>query len=380
MKKLTFLLFGLFLFGLTLFSYAFVDPNLIYLKKLYTGFAFTNREITTGIYFLSVLIFFVFYGIFLYQAHKKILNILDTKLLVGLTLGVLLFSYPAVLSYDIFNYTTTAKILFTYHENPYIVMPIEFIGDPFLLFTHATNKLALYGPFWIIINGIPHFFGFGNFLLTLFNFKLLISMFYIGTSIFVWKITKSVFSTILFALNPLIIIETLIGAHNDIVMMFLTLLSFFLLMKKKIIFAVLFLSASILIKYATVFLIPVFVIAAFKIIKKQKVDWEKVYIFSFLSMIVIFLLSLFREEIYPWYAIWFLTFVPLIPNKKIILYVSLSLSLGLLLRHIPFMLLGTHFGITPLIKSFVTFVPALLVFLFKLRENLAACREDEAKQ
>lgn len=362
MKKLILLLFGLFLFGLTLFSYAFVDPNLIYLKDIYTGFAFQEREFTTFLYVVFILISFVFYSSVL--KNIRTINFSSFKLLIVITFAVFIFSYPAFVSFDIFNYIATAKTVFFYGENPYIVMPIEFTEDPLLLFTHATNKIALYGPFWVGLTSIPYFLGFGNFLLILFSFKLFVGFFYLAMTYLLWKMTKNLFSVSLFALNPLVLIETLASSHNDIVMMFLALFSFFLLMKKKIIFAVLFLSASILIKYATVFLIPVFVIAAFKIIKKQKVDWEKVYIFSFLSMIVIFLLSTIREEIYPWYAIWFLTFVPLIPNKKIILYVSLSLSLGLLLRHIPFMLLGTHFGITPLIKSFVTFVPALLVFLY----------------
>src|SRR5260221_3326430 len=113
-----------------------------------------------------------------------------------------------MLSYDIFNYIATAKVLFLYHENPYIIMPIEFLGDPFLLFMHAANKLALYGPFWIIMTGIPFLFSVKNFILSLLLFKLFVASFYFGTILFFNKLAKNLLSIFVFGLNPLVIIET----------------------------------------------------------------------------------------------------------------------------------------------------------------------------
>lgn len=357
MNRLVIPSYILFVLLLVLFSYFFVDQNFFYLNRIYTGFAFSNRQIVTIIYSLSVLILFGFYGFFLK-------NKFYSKFLIGITCVVLLFSYSAMLSQDIFNYLTTAKVIFKYHENPYLIMPIEFAGDSNLLFTQAANKIALYGPFWIILSGLPYFLGFGNFLLSFFNFKLLAVLFYIGTLWIIKKLTKNNFSVIIFAFNPLIIIEILIGGHNDIVMMFLALLSFFLLKRKKILLSCMFLFSSIFIKYSTIFLIPVFLLVLYKILKKRSVDWEKIYLVSWISMFIIFLLSALRVEIYPWYATWFLVFTPLIPQRKMLLTLSLVLSFGLLLRYIPFMLLGTHFGITPLVKSLVTFLPVSLVFIY----------------
>lgn len=371
MKKVFFILYPVVLLGLTIFSYLFIDPNFIYLKNIYSGIAFKNRQLITFLYLLIILLFFTFYFLFLLLIHRKLINAKDIKLLIVLTVGMLLFAYPAMLSYDIFNYIATAKVLFFYHENPYIIMPIEFTQDPLLSFTHAANKIALYGGAWISLSAIPHVIGAGNFLITLFSFKLLIVSFYIGSVVLIWKMSKNLISTSLFAFNPLVIIETLVSGHNDIVMIFFALLSFFLLMKKRIIVAFFFLLLAILIKYATLFLIPVFFYTVWKLFKRQKVDWEKIYIASSLSMFVIFLLSPLREEIYPWYAIWFLPFVSLVPQRKILLYVSLAFSFGLLLRYVPFMILGTHFGVTPTIKILATFIPVILVFpSFWLVQNL----------
>lgn len=358
---ISYIIFSLLLSG---FSYAFVDPNLSYLKNIYSGFAFSNRALTTIFYISSVIIYFIFYGIFIYLGVKKKINLKKIILLMGITVAILVFSYPAMLSYDIFNYIATSKVSFFYHENPYIVMPIEFIGDPLLAFTHAANKIALYGPVWVILTGIPYLFGFENFIATLFSFKFFIVIFYLLTVFLIWKISKSTVSVILFSLNPLVVIETLISGHNDIVMMFLTLLSFFLLTKKRISLGVLLFISAIFIKYSTVLLVPVFLYVIWGLIKNKEINWANVYFFSSLLMLIAFFLSPIREEIYPWYAIWFLSFSFLSPTRKIMVYIAIAFSFGLLFRYVPFMLYGTHSGFTPLIKSAVTFLPPLLFGLY----------------
>jgi len=369
MNKILFFLYAITLFAFLIFSYVFVDYNFLYLKNFYTGFSVANREITTFIYIAFVLILFIFYFLFLSLARQKKLNMNHLKQLIGISLVTLFFSYPAMLSYDIFNYTTTAKVLFSYHENPYIVMPIEFIGDPSLLYTRAANKIALYGPVWIISSGIPYLLSFGNFLVTLFNFKLFTALFYAGSLYLIWKISRNIFSVSIFALNPLVLIETLVSSHNDIVMMFLAVLSLVLLMRKKIALAIIFFIFSILIKYATLFLVPVFIYVVIKTVRKEQINWEKVFSTSAIFMGIIFLLSAFREEIYPWYAIWVLIFTSLTPNKKIILYLSLAFSFSLLLRYIPAMYTGSYFGSTPFIKTWVTFIPPLSVLAYLFVKN-----------
>ena len=371
MKNIMVYLYAIFLLLFSVFSYTFIDPNLMYLEDIYSGFAFDNRFITTFLYVIFISVFFIFYGSFVWLGLRKKLRFKDVFILVSITIGGLIFSYPAMLSYDIFNYITTSKVLFFYSENPYIIMPIEFIGDTFLSFTHAANKIALYGPIWILLTGIPYVLGLGNFIITLLSFKIFIALFYAATTILIWKISKNIIPLILFAFNPLIIIETLVSGHNDIVMIFLVLLSFLLLIKKKIFLGTLFFVLSIFIKYTTILLFPVFLFMVWKTIRKKEFRLEKVFYYSSLLMIIAFLLSPIREEIYPWYAIWFLSFTFLIPEKKLLLYISIAFSFGLLFKYIPFMLSGTHAGISPLIKLIVTFVPAILIsFYIILRTKL----------
>lgn len=368
MKKMAIFLYGLFLLLFSIFSYAFVDPNLSYLKNIYSGFAFSNRVLTASFYGISVIIFFIFYGFFIWLGIKKKLQLRGVLTLVVITAGALLFSYPAMLSYDIFNYIATSKVLFFYHENPYIVMPIEFVDDPILAFTHAANKIALYALFWISLTGIPYVLGFGNFIVTLFSFKVFIVMFYLATTILIWKISKNILPVILFSLNPLVVVETLISGHNDIVMVFLVLFSFFLLANKKIFLGLLFFILSIFIKYATILLIPILLLIVWKVTKNKGVDWMRVYFLSSLTMLTAFFLSPIREEIYPWYAIWFLPFIFFTIDKKFLINISIFLSLGLLLRYVPYIFTGTYMGHTPILKEIISFgFPAAygLFYVFK---------------
>jgi len=88
-------------------------------------------------------------------------------------------------------------------------------------------------------------------------------------------------------------------------------------------------------------------------------------------MMVIFFLSAFREEIYPWYAIWFLGFVSLVPRKKLLLLISITFSFSLLLRYIPYIWFGTYFGPTPLLKFLFTFsIPIIIFVLWVLDKKL----------
>lgn len=269
-----------------------------------------------------------------------------------------------MLSYDIFNYILTAKVAFFYHENPYIAMPNEFVNDPFLSFTRATNKVALYGPVWIILSGFPHVMGFGNFVLTLFGFKLVVLIFYLLSLLILKRISGNDMVVLLFGLNPLVILETLVSAHNDILMIFLVLFAIYLAKTKKLFYMIIFFTLSFLIKYSTIALLPIFIYIFIKTVRREQLNWSKIYLVSAALMFLVFLVSPIREEMYAWYAMWFLSFVVLQYKNKTLNYLSVSLCFGLLLRYVPFIYLGTYLQPTPAIKEILTFVPTTLFILY----------------
>ena len=272
-------------------------------------------------------------------------------------------AYPTVFSYDIFNYMATAKVAYFYGENPYVIMPIEFTGDPILRFMHAPNKTALYGPAWILITAVPHFLGFGNFMISMYFFKFLVMIFYFFVLYLIFKMSKNIFPVIFFGLNPLVVIETLLSGHNDIVMVGFLLLALTYFFRLNYGRGIIFLVFSIFIKYATLPVVPLLLYLKKSRFKSGKLWRTTVLRWSLYLMIIIFLLSFLREEIYPWYAIWFLPFVALIGSRRERI-LAVILSASLLLRYFPYYIFLTPEGMTAFTKSLITFIPILTVLLY----------------
>lgn len=358
-----FLPFYFLLAVLSVFSYGFKDPNLeltlspvikTLIQPLYY-LVYYERSWAAIIFFLFVLFLFGIYLFLLKNPPKKIAWII----VVG---GIILsFSYPA-LTHDLFNYITTAKVTFTYHENPYVVMPIEIPNEPYLAFTRAANKVALYGPVWIAITAIPHFLGNNNIWQTIVMFKLVTLFFYFVYAYTVFRITKSIKNTIFFALNPLVVIETLVCGHNDIVMMTLCVLGILFLYKKKLLercLGVLLFIFSWFIKGTTALLTPLLLI--------RKISFDRLLIYSYIVLALVFFIAApIREELYPWYGVWLVCIASLMDMKKnaFIISFTIVLSFVLELRHLPYMWMGYYEGPGPLFRFLVTIIPVGLYLLY----------------
>lgn len=367
MKSIFYFTYISTLLALVLFSYAFVDPNLFYFHSIFTNFAFSRRGTTTLLFIVFLCLLFAHFILFpkILKKEKEIITF------ILITCGILIFAYPAMLSFDIFNYIATAKVAFLYRENPYIIMPVDILNEPMLRFLHAGNKTALYGPVWITITFIPLFLGISNFFLILLMFKLVAILGYFGIIWILWKFNKDIKNVLLFAFNPLVVFELCVSGHNDGIMIFFALTSIYLLKSRKIFWSICLLIGSVGIKFATVFLIPVYIFVLIQILINHPINWKKIFLLFTISMFAIFALSPLREEMYSWYAIWFLPFVYL-SNNRILLWISNGLSLGLLFRYIPFMYLGTYFGPTPIIKIVLTVVPvagSVIIFYLKTRRS-----------
>lgn len=361
-----YILYGTILLIFSIYSYGFVDANFPFspLPDL-VHFVHTFRVVSTVTYIGLMMSLFICYSRILWNVKRQKYKIRNIIWLLAITIPILLFSFP-MLSNDIFNYIATAKVTYLYKENPYIIMPIQIPNEPMLAFLHASNKVSLYGPVWIILTVIPHVLSFGNLIVSIYTFKLFVGLFYVGLVWIIWKLSKhDSFAVAFFALNPLVISETLIAGHNDVVMMFFVLLSWLLLQRKKIGVSLIALVLSILIKYASIILLPVYAISVLLMIRKRSVDWEKMTWWCALSMYGIFLLSPFREEMYPWYFIWPLTYVSLIYRKHIFTAaVTLAYSFGLTYRFAPFVFTGMWGGIIPLVKKIVSFTPPGIVGVY----------------
>ena len=361
------ILYFVLLAVLSIFSYGFTDTNLhlstnqLFVRLHQPLFNFVNhaRPATTLTFFILLVILFGFYLYFLRNGETLFRRKKFFFLFLIFTGAILAFSFAAF-TYDLFNYITTAKVLFGYHENPYIVMPIDIPNEPYLAFTRAANKLALYGPVWLVITAIPHYLGGGNVWRTIIAFKLMNAVAWLFMSYLIYRETKSVKNVLFFALNPLVLIEILVSGHNDIYMMLLALVGIMVWKRngwKNKILGILSFVASWWIKGATVVLTPLFFFRKWSVEKTLTVSY-------WLLALVFFIATPIREELYPWYAVWLVSTAAFLPLKKhkFMIEFTLILSFALELRQLPYMWMGYYEGVGPALRLAFTVIP-LAVYL-----------------
>jgi hypothetical protein len=241
-------------------------------------------------------------------------------------------------------------------------MPIEISNDPNLAFTRASNKVALYGPTWIMLTWLPHTMGMGNIWQTIIAFKLMNVCWYLGFCFIIWRVTKNIQNVVFFALNPLVIIETLISAHNDIVMMAFACLGILLFSKKRFISwfgGLLFLLLSVFVKGSTLILFPLLFLKRFK--------QDQIFFIATILLFGIFIIiAPLREELYPWYAMWIISTAAFMPYKTYpyIWQFIIVFSLGLELRHLPYIAMGYYGGLGPIFRIALTCIPVVAWLLW----------------
>jgi len=344
-------------FGLFLYSFTQVDLNLTLsqwpiwqiIQKFFQHIGYFQRPISTYFYIAIILLLYAFYFLNLWLI--RIGKIRGIWILIIATTIILTFSYNAF-SYDLFNYIFDAKIITNYHQNPYLHKALDYPGDPMLSFMRWTHRLYPYGPTWLGLTIPLSFVGFNVFLPTLYLFKTLIAASFLGTAYFLKKIIdyskiqNALYSISLFALNPLVLIESLVSAHNDIVMMFFAVLALYLLLRKRYIFGFTFLAVSIGIKFATILLLPVFIYIAIMQLKNKTIDFKTIFMIIFILMCAGVAITSFSSgtnkspELQPWYFLMALPFAALIAQKRIVFFLTTCVSFGLLLSYIPYIQTG----------------------------------------
>lgn len=325
-------MYGVTLLGLSLYSYALIDPNItLFNHPLWSRFLETmlplgyyQRQLSWQIYLLLISLLF-FFNVFFIRIYKEI-NPLKLAFFISL---FLLFSYN-FLSHDFLKYMFDAKILTVYHKIPYFYRPIDFSFDPWLRFLHWIEQPYRYGPIFLLIIIIPSFLAGGKFFLSFIFFKFFFAVFYLLGVFYLNKLNKK--WAVIFATNPLILVDGLINSHNDIIGVSLLIMGIYWILNNSE-KGRLLLIISVGIKYLT---LPVVFIS-----KNKKSILTKLIFFSFILLPFLLLNSfmgtLFNAEIQTWYFIILLGFLPFYEN--IITKLNI-LFFGLLLSYYPFIRLG----------------------------------------
>lgn len=366
--------------AISVFSYAYVDLNLtlstnnlvLYFISSMQKLGYYQRPLASVIYIFLITLAFGLYCVNLYLVKKDKISKNYLAKAVIISSLVLIFAYP-FLSSDIFNYIFDAKIITHYHLSPYAHKALDFPNDDWTRFMRWTHRYSPYGPIWLSISVVPSILGLGKFVLNLFLFKLMMAALNLFNVYLIYKISQkvknmnSLFATAFYALNPLVLIEGIANAHNDVLIATSILLTVFFLQNKSNAKSIIAILIGTLIKY-----VPVLMITAFLYRKIDKKRSFGRFIFTNLAIISIFIFIISTQRInlpffssstqtqfQPWYLLWVMPLVALIGTTEILI-LTISLCFFSFLRYLPFIYLGdwNHKG-TVLFMELVLIIPTL---------------------
>jgi len=369
--------------GLFLYSFTQIDLGLTLSRvsiwqtaeKLFKNIGYFQRPLSSILFTIIILLLFIFYLLILNNIRKKEISKKTIWTLIIVTAVILTFSYNAF-SYDLFNYMFDAKIITYYNQNPYLHKALDFPGDPMLSFMRWTHRLYPYGPTWLGLTVPLSFLGLQFFLPTFFLFKIMISVTFLGTAFFIGRILQKfsprdeLLGVAFFALNPLVTMESLVSAHNDIVMMFLAMCSIYLFLNNKYVRSIIFLISSVGVKFATALLIPVFALIYFLQKSKKSINWEKIILFIIILMIGAVLSATLRTNFQPWYLLYVLPFAALAPNKYYIVIPTVIISFFAAFQYLPFLYLGNWDNPVPVISFWMMIIAIALALCFTMAWRL----------
>ncbi len=159
-------------------------------------------------------------------------------LLAGaLVFGITLLFLPRLFSDDVFTYIFSGRILSIYHLDPLNTAPFQFPGDPYLRWVISGRSAPnIYGPLWLCITslliGVSASLNAGP-VATLLLFKGVMLFSHLCNCLLLWLILGRVApaqrlqGTLLYAWNPLALLELAGMGHYEGVLLTLLLLAVF---------------------------------------------------------------------------------------------------------------------------------------------------------
>lgn len=208
----------------------------------------TWRE--TYLLFGVFILLFLLYLLAVYILSRRVSwrYVMLSTLLLGATLALC----PVVASQDIFSYILYARMEVFYHLNPFTNPPTTIHNDAAYPFVFWVKQSSLYGPTWILItSGIQELARLCG-LTSVPSMVLLLRFFslamHLASTLLIWSIvghvqgknvlcsslaqTRRVQATLAFAWNPALLFEACINAHSDTTVLFLLLLTLWLLLPR----------------------------------------------------------------------------------------------------------------------------------------------------
>lgn len=205
--------------------------------------------------FLTASILGLFYFYFKITSKSKLPA--TTQPIFIASICCFLLSFP-ILSTDIFDYNNVNRVAFVHHANPWITPANFFPNDPRIYLGSWITRPTVYPYVSIFFFALVHFTFSQQIILNLLGFKIIGFIFFLASTQLLSQNTKAS-KLNLFVLNPLVLIEFLGHAHNDLLVGFFTLVVILFLSRRPVL-AGLAWAAAFLSKFTALIYLPLILI------------------------------------------------------------------------------------------------------------------------
>ncbi|MDP9380814.1 MAG: hypothetical protein M3Q29_11825 [Chloroflexota bacterium] len=178
-----------------------------------------------------------------------------------------LFVLPGMFSGDIYLYMFYGRIIARYAQNPILVPPDAFTGDPHLRWTYWTWLPSSYGPVWLMLSGALSAIAGQALWANLFTYKAGVLVIHLLATVVVWKLLRyarpelASWGAVFYGWNPLVLFETVGSGHNDVLVGLFTVLALLAVVYNRWLYGVFFLVAAAMVKLMALVLLPVLILA-----------------------------------------------------------------------------------------------------------------------
>ncbi len=248
-------LFGLNPLSASLFREAWIYPTIPLDQRVFTLSAAVVIVLLWAVYLGANFVLSPSQG---RSSPRAILGIVTVSgVLFDVGLAVL---FPPVLSSDIYHYALFGRMVAFYHLNPYIVSDIAVRSDPLWQLAAWRDVTTHYGPVWTLLSAAVALVTGSGTLLTVLGFKALAALSNLLNFLLVYLLARQLNpanatrALLVYAWNPLILIETAGSGHNEAIMMTFALLGVLLLVRHRLAWGTIMLSLSVMITYLTALL------------------------------------------------------------------------------------------------------------------------------
>lgn len=377
MKKIIYSVWAVSTISLFLYSFTQIDLSLTVtqnstlhsIQKSFQEIGYFNRQLSATLFATIIAMLTLSYILIIKGVKEHVLSAKEVWRIALISTGLLLFSYNAF-SYDIFNYIFDAKIVTFYSKNPYLHKALDFPTDPMLSFMRWTHRTYPYGPAWLGLTIPISYLGLQVFTVTYFLFKSLMAGAFLATAYMIKKIAKETklidpaLAVAVFALNPLVLTESVVSAHNDIVMIFFASVSTYYFVKKRYTKSSLFLIISGGIKFATFLIAPIFVLYSIYQLLTKKEHMRNLFRLILLSMIAAVALASLRTNFQPWYMLYIAFPAALLSKHKYVRYPYILISAVTLAQYLPFLYTGNWDPPIPTLLQTMTLSSTIVTGIF----------------